>query len=69
MLNYQIKLIRTLMKADRVDEAIKEYHKILERNPNLSKQMYDSVLYFQKKGNYKKAAKVLNKALISALNR
>jgi len=67
--NYQIKLIKTLIKADRVDEAIKEYRKILEKNPNLSKEMYDSVLHFQKKGNYKKAAKILNKALISALNR
>jgi tetratricopeptide (TPR) repeat protein len=68
-INYQIKLIRTLIKADRVDEAIKEYHEILEKNPNLSKEMYDSVLYFQKRGNYKKATKILNKALISALNR
>ena len=67
--NYQIKLIKTLIKADRVDKAIKEYHKILEKNPNLSKEMYDSVLHFQKKGNYKKAAKILNKAVISALNR
>jgi tetratricopeptide (TPR) repeat protein len=67
--NYQIKLIKTLIKADRVDEAIKGYRKILEKNPNLSKEMYDSVLHFQKKGNYKKAAKILNKAVISALNR
>ncbi|MFX0201847.1 MAG: tetratricopeptide repeat protein [Candidatus Hodarchaeota archaeon] len=48
--NYQIKLIKTFIKADRVDEAIKEYRKILEKNPHLSKEMYDSVLHFQKKG-------------------
>jgi tetratricopeptide (TPR) repeat protein len=68
-INYQIKLIRTLIKADRVDEAIKEYHEILEKNPNLSKEMYDSLQYFQKKGNYKHAVKILNKALVSTLNR
>ena len=66
---FQLNLIRNLLEAGRLDEATKEYHKILEKNPNLSKEMYDSIQYFQKKGNYKYALKILNKALVSALNR
>lgn len=66
---FQLNLIRNLLEAGRLDEAIKEYHKILGKNPNLSKEMYNSVLYFQKKGNYKYAVRILNKALVSTLNR
>jgi tetratricopeptide (TPR) repeat protein len=66
---FQLNLIRNLLEAGRLDEAIEGYHKILEKNPNLSKEMYDSVLYFQKKGKNRYAVKILNKALVSTLNR
>jgi tetratricopeptide (TPR) repeat protein len=67
--NYQVKLIRIFLAARRLDEAIDEYYKIMGRNPNFSKDKYDRTRYFQRKGNYLKATKILNEALSSALNR
>ena len=68
-IKYQVKFIRTLLAARRVDEAINEYHGIMGKNPNFSKDKYDMALYYQRKGNYQKVTKILNEALSSALNR
>ena len=68
-INYQVKLMRTLLAAGRIDDAIDEFHEIMGRNPNFSKDKYDRARYFQRKGNYPKATKILNEALSSALNR
>ena len=68
-INYQIKLIRTLLAAGRLDEAIGEYHEAMEKDPHFSKTMYDMIRHYQKKGNYPKAIKILNKALLLVLNR
>jgi len=68
-INYQVKLIRILLAARRVDEAIHEYHKIMGNDPHFSKTMYDTILRYQRKGDYRKATRILNDALLSALNR
>jgi len=68
-IKYQVKLIRTLLAAHRVDEAIDEYHKIMGKNPNFSKDIYDTARYYQRKGNYSKATKILNKAISLVLNK
>ena len=36
-INYQVKLMRTLLAVGRVDEAIHEYHKAMEKNQNFTK--------------------------------
>ena len=68
-IKYQVKLIRTLLAAHRIDEAIDEYHKIMGKNPNFSKDIYDTARYYQRKGNYSKATKILNKAISLVLNK
>jgi tetratricopeptide (TPR) repeat protein len=68
-ITYQVKLIRVLMAARRFDEAIEEYHKRMEKNPNFSKNTYNSVRYYQKRGNHSKAAKILDRALTSFLHK
>jgi tetratricopeptide (TPR) repeat protein len=68
-IKYRIKLIRTLLAAGRLDEAIAEYHDAMEKDQNFSKEMYDSIRYYQEKGNYPKATRILNETLSSALRK
>jgi tetratricopeptide (TPR) repeat protein len=71
-IKYQVRLIRTLLAAHRIDEAIDEYHKMMEKNRNFSKDIkdiYDMARYYQRKGNYSKVTKILNKALSLVLNK
>jgi len=68
-IKYQVKFIRTLLAARRVDEAIDEYHEIMGENPRFSKKKYDMARYYQRKKNYPRVTKILNEALSSALNR
>jgi tetratricopeptide (TPR) repeat protein len=68
-IKYQVKFIRTLLAARRFDAAIDEYHEIMGKTPNFSKNIYDTARYYQRKGNYPKVTKILNEALSSALNR
>jgi tetratricopeptide (TPR) repeat protein len=68
-IHYRVKLIRTLLAVGRLDEAIDEYYKVMERNQNLSKSMYDAMREYQLKGDYAKATKILDEALVSAIKR
>jgi len=68
-INYRVKLIRTLMAVHRLDEAMDEYHKIIEKDQNLSKQTYETIRHYRRQGNHRKAIKILNEALSSALNK
>ena len=68
-MNHKVKLIRTLLASGRLDEAIDEYYKVLERNQSLSKSMYDAMREYRIKGDYAKAAKILDEALTSALKK
>jgi len=68
-INYRVQLIKTLMTAHRLDEAIDEYHKIIEEDLNVSNPMYETIYNYRKQGNHRKAIKILNEALSSALNR
>lgn len=68
-INYRVKLIRILLAAHRLDEAIDEYYKVLEKHQNFSKSMYDTIRYYQRKGNYRKATSMLNEAISSVLNK
>jgi tetratricopeptide (TPR) repeat protein len=68
-INYRIEFIRILIAADRVDEAIDEYRKIARRNPKSSRELADSIRYYQSRGNYSKATKTLNEALSSLVRR
>jgi tetratricopeptide (TPR) repeat protein len=68
-INYQLKLIRTLLAAGRVDEAIDEYHKIVGKDQTFSKSLYDMIRTYQKKGDYRKATRTLNEAISSVLNK
>jgi tetratricopeptide (TPR) repeat protein len=68
-INHKVKLIRTLLASGRLDEAIDEYYKVLERNQSLSKSMYDAMREYRIKGDYAKAAKILDEALTSALKK
>ena len=62
-INYQIELIRTLLAAGRVDEAVDEYYKVIEKNPDLSKENYDRIIHYKKEGDYRKVANILNESL------
>ncbi len=62
-INLNIKLIRVLMTAGQLDNAIKEYYKVIGKHPNFSKEIYDSIRYYQGKGNHNKVTRILNKAL------
>jgi tetratricopeptide (TPR) repeat protein len=68
-INYRVKLIKTLMTAHRLDEAIDEYHKIIEEDLNVSNPMYETIYNYKRQGNHRKAIKILNEALSSAANR
>lgn len=68
-ISYHVKLLRTLLAVNRVDEAIDEYRKVIERNQDFSKSIYDTILDYQKKGDYAKATRMLDEALTSALKR
>jgi tetratricopeptide (TPR) repeat protein len=68
-INYRVKLIKTLMTAHRLDEAIDEYHKIIEEDLNVSNPMYETIYNYKRQGNHRKAIKILNEALSSAVNR
>jgi tetratricopeptide (TPR) repeat protein len=57
------------MTAHRVDEAIDEYHEIIEIDPNVSNPMYETICNYKRQGNHSKAIKILNEALSSALNK
>jgi len=65
---FQLKRIRTLLAAGRLDEAIDEYHTMMKKAPNSSKSLYDTIRYYQKKKNYPKATSMLNEAISSILN-
>ena len=65
---FQLKRIRTLLAAGRLDEAIDEYHNIMKKDPNLSKLTYDTMRHYQKKKNYPEATRILNEAISSILN-
>ena len=65
---FQLKRIRTLLAAGRLDEAIDEYHTMMKKAPNSSKSLYDTIRYYQKKKNYPKATSILNEAISSILN-
>ena len=67
-INYRAKLIRTLVTAHRLDEAIGEYHKIVE-DQNISKAAYEKIRHYRRNGDHKRAMKILNEALSSALNK
>lgn len=67
-IKYQVKFIRILLAARRLDEAIDEYHEIMGKNPNFSKDIYETARYYQRKGNHKKVTKILSKALASGLH-
>jgi len=68
-IDYHIKLIRTLLVARRLDEAVDEYGRAVEKNQIFSKSMYNTILDYQKKGDYAKTTRILDEALTSALNR
>jgi tetratricopeptide (TPR) repeat protein len=67
-INYRIKLIKTLIAAQRINEAIDEYRKIMGENQDFSKSTYDKMRYYQKTRNYPEAARILNEALSSFRN-
>ena len=67
-IEFQVRLIKTLLAARRLDDAIGEYHKIVE-DQNISKATYEKIRYYRRNGDHKKAMKILNEALSSALNR
>jgi tetratricopeptide (TPR) repeat protein len=66
--HYRLKLIETLLAAQRVDEAINEYAKMIGEKPHFSKATYDTICHYQKKGNYTKVIRILKKALSSDIN-
>jgi tetratricopeptide (TPR) repeat protein len=68
-IDYQVRLIKTLLAAHRVDEAIDEYCKMIGNQPHFSKATYDTIRHYQRKGNHQKATRILNEALSSALQR
>lgn len=68
-LDYRIKLIRTLLADHRLDEAIHEYHKVIEENPDISNHNYEEIRLHERQGNHSKAIKSLNKALSLALKK
>jgi tetratricopeptide (TPR) repeat protein len=68
-INYQLKLIRTLLAAGRVDEAVNEYHELTEENPHLSRRSLDAISHYKNQGDYRKVTKILNEALSRVLTR
>jgi tetratricopeptide (TPR) repeat protein len=67
--SYQFKLIRILLAAKRVDEAIDEYHKMRGKDPDFPREMYETVRHHQRTGNYSKAKKILSDHLSSVSQR
>jgi tetratricopeptide (TPR) repeat protein len=68
-INYRIKLIETLIAAQRINEAIDEYRKLMGEHQDFSKLMYDKMRYYQKTRNYAEAVSILNKAVSSFRNK
>lgn len=68
-INYRIKLIRTLLVARRLDEAVDEYRKVMGKTKSFSESSYEKIRQYQRKGDYPEAIRILNEALVSAVNR
>lgn len=68
-IKYQLKLIRTLLAAGRVDEAVNEYHELTEKNQHLSKRSLDAIRHYKNQGDYRKVTKILNQALSAVVTR
>lgn len=68
-ISYHVKLLRTLLAANRVNEAIDEYRKVIEWNQDFSKSIYDTVRDYQRKGDYDKAIRILDESLTLAVKR
>ncbi|MFX0199426.1 MAG: tetratricopeptide repeat protein, partial [Candidatus Hodarchaeota archaeon] len=67
--DYRVRLIKTLLAARRVDEAIDEYCKMMRNEPHLPKTTCDTIRHHRRKGNHKKVARILYEALSSVLQR
>jgi tetratricopeptide (TPR) repeat protein len=68
-LSFRIKLIRTLMAANRVDDAIDEYYRMMGKHRRFPKGEDERIRYYQEKGDYSKAVRLLNKSLSSLLHK
>lgn len=62
-IHYRLTLIRTLLAAGRVDEAVDEYYKVIEKSPNLSQENYHRIIHYKKRGDYRKVTEILNESL------
>ena len=67
--DYCVKLIRTLLVARKIDEAVEQYGKVVGMNKGFSESSYDMVYQYQRKGDYPEIVRILNEVLASAADR